>query len=86
MALVHQLPPRAIYSFSIGQMQLPYVALAVARRKRTRGLEDNLYLSPGWLATNAELVQRAVEVLERIGVRVVSPIEVRENLTLKAHG
>jgi hypothetical protein len=29
MALVHQLPPNAIFStFSIGRMELPYVALA----------------------------------------------------------
>ncbi|MBH5400748.1 3-keto-5-aminohexanoate cleavage protein [Bradyrhizobium sp. CNPSo 4010] len=87
MALVHQLPPRAIYSaFSIGRMQLPYVALAPLVGANVRvGLEDNLYLSRGRLATNAELVQRAVEILDRIGVRVMSPDEVREKLALKIH-
>lgn len=85
MALVHRLPPRAVYSaFSIGRMQLPYVALAPLVGANVRvGLEDNLYLSRGRLATNAELVQRAVEILERIGVRVMSPDEVREKLALK---
>ncbi|MHC4044873.1 beta-keto acid cleavage family enzyme [Bradyrhizobium sp. 23AC] len=87
MTLVHKLPPRAIYSaFSIGQMQLPYTALAPLLGANVRvGLEDNLYLSRGRLATNAELVQRAVEILERIGVRVMSPDEVRQKLALRAH-
>lgn len=85
MALVHGLPPRAVYStFSIGRMQFPYVALAPVLGANVRvGLEDNLYLSRGRLATNAELVQRAVEILERVGVRVVSSDEVREKLALK---
>src|SRR5206468_2587692 len=87
MALVHQLPPRAVYSaFSIGRMQLPYAAIAPLVGANVRvGLEDNLYLSRGRLATNAELVHRAVEIQERIGVRVMSPDEVREKLALKVH-
>lgn len=87
MAMIHQLPPRAIYSaFSIGPMQLPYVAMASLAGANVRvGLEDNLYLSRGRLATNAELVQRAIEILERMGVRVMSPDEVREKLALKVH-
>lgn len=87
MALVHQLPPRAVYSaFSIGRMQLPYTALAPLVGANVRvGLEDNLYLSCGRLATNAELVQRAVEILERIGVRVMGADEARQKLALKAH-
>ncbi|EHR00840.1 BKACE family enzyme [Bradyrhizobium sp. WSM471] len=84
MALVHRLPPRAIFSaFSIGRMQLPYVALAPLVGANVRvGLEDNVYLSRGRLATNADLVQRAVEILERIDVRVMSPDEVRTKLAL----
>lgn len=85
MAMVHQLPPRAVYSaFSIGRMQLPYAALAPLAGANVRvGLEDNLYLSRGRLVTNAELVQRAVQILDGIGVRVMSPDEVREKLALK---
>ncbi|MHC1949764.1 3-keto-5-aminohexanoate cleavage protein [Bradyrhizobium sp. UFLA06-06] len=87
MSLVHQLPPGAVYSaFSIGRMQLPYAALAPLVGANVRvGLEDNLYLSRGRLATNAELVQRAVEILERMGVRVMRPDEVRQKLALKVH-
>ncbi|MBB4375083.1 uncharacterized protein (DUF849 family) [Bradyrhizobium sp. cir1] len=88
MALVHRLPPRAIYSaFSVGRMQLPYVAMAPLVGANVRvGLEDNLYLSRGRLATNAELVERAVQILDRMGVRVMSPDEVREKLALRTHG
>lgn len=87
IAMVHQLPRRAVYSaFSVGPMQLPYAALAPLVGANVRvGLEDNLYLSRGRLATNAELVQRAIEILERIGVRVLSPDEVREKIKLKVH-
>ncbi|WP_441258730.1 3-keto-5-aminohexanoate cleavage protein [Bradyrhizobium sp. 521_C7_N1_3] len=86
MALVHQLPPHAIYSaFAVGPMQLPYAAMAPLAGANVRvGLEDNLYLSRGRLASNAELVQRATEVLDRIGVRVISPDEMRKKLKLKS--
>jgi uncharacterized protein (DUF849 family) len=87
MAMVHLLPQHAVYSaFSIGPMQLPYAALSPLAGAHVRvGLEDNLYLSRGRLATNAELVQRAVEILERMGVRVMSPDEMREKLKLNLH-
>ncbi|UWU83132.1 3-keto-5-aminohexanoate cleavage protein [Bradyrhizobium yuanmingense] len=85
LALVHQLPPRAIYStFAVGRMSLPWVALAPLVGANVRvGLEDNLYLSHGRLATNEELVQRAIEILDRMGVRIMGADEVREKLKLK---
>ncbi|MGY3361747.1 uncharacterized protein (DUF849 family) [Bradyrhizobium sp. GM0.4] len=88
LAMVHQLPPGALYSaFAVGRMQLPFAALAPLIGGNVRvGLEDNLYLSRGRLATNAELVQRAsTEILDRMGVRVMSPNEMREKLRLKVH-
>ena len=86
LAMVHRLPPGAVFSaFSIGRMQLPYVALAPIVGANVRvGLEDNLYLSKGRLATNAELVQRAVTLLGAINVRVLTAAEVREKLALRA--
>ncbi|WP_441258761.1 3-keto-5-aminohexanoate cleavage protein [Bradyrhizobium sp. 521_C7_N1_3] len=48
------------------------------------GLENNLYLSRGLLATNAEFVQRAIENLERIGWGAASDKR-RERLKLKVH-
>jgi uncharacterized protein (DUF849 family) len=88
MALVNQLPPGAVFSaFSIGRMQLPYVALAAIAGGNVRvGLEDNLYLERGRLATNAELVGRAVTILEAMNVRVLGPDDVRERLGLVRHG
>jgi len=85
MALVGRLPANAIFSaFSIGRMQLAYAAMAVLAGGNVRvGLEDNLYLSRGRLATNADLVARAVTILEAMNVRVLGPDEVRAKLRLK---
>ena len=88
VALVDQLPAGAVFSaFSIGRMQLPYAALAAIAGGNVRvGLEDNLYLSRGRLATNAQLVQRAVTILEGMNARVLGPDEVRDKLGLVRHG
>ncbi len=85
LALVARLPAGAVYSaFAIGRLQLPYVALAPHVGANVRvGLEDNLHLSRGRLATNAELVERAVALLEAMNVRVLGPDEVREKLSLR---
>jgi uncharacterized protein (DUF849 family) len=85
LAMVNQLPPGAIFStFSIGRMQLPFVALATLAGGNVRvGLEDNIYLSRGRLASNGELVERAVRILEAMNVRVLGPAEVREKLRLR---
>ncbi len=86
LAMVGQLPPGAVFSaFSIGRMQLPYVAMAVLAGGNVRvGLEDNLYLSRGQPATNEQLVQRAVTILEAMNVRLLGPGEVRDRLRLRA--
>jgi uncharacterized protein (DUF849 family) len=84
VTLVNQLPPDTIFSaFSIGRMQLPYVALAVLVGGNVRvGLEDNLHVGPGEKATNAQLVQRACTILGAMNVRVLGPEEVRVKLKL----
>ena len=88
LALVSQLPDGANFSaFAIGRMQLPFVALAPLVGANVRvGLEDNLYLARGQLATNAQLVERAVAILESINVGVLEPDAVRERLALRRHG
>jgi uncharacterized protein (DUF849 family) len=88
LALVGAMPAGAVFSaFSIGRMQLPYVALAALAGGNVRvGLEDNIYLSRGVLATNAQLVERAVTILEAMNVHVLSPAEVRDRLRLAGHG
>jgi len=86
LAMVNRLPSNAVFStFSIGRMQLPFVALAPLVGANVRvGLEDNLYLERGRLATNAELVERAVAILGAMNVRVLGPAEVRERLALRS--
>jgi uncharacterized protein (DUF849 family) len=84
MAMVQQLPPGTVFSaFSIGRMQLPFVAMAALAGGNVRvGLEDNLYLGKGRLATNAELVARAAELLRGMNVNVLGPAAVRDKLRL----
>ncbi|MEI6548541.1 MAG: 3-keto-5-aminohexanoate cleavage protein, partial [Burkholderiales bacterium] len=84
MAMVHQLPPGAVFSgFSIGRNQLPFVAMAALAGGNVRvGLEDNLYLGRGEFASNGKLVERAVQILTGMGARILSPAEVRTKLKL----
>jgi uncharacterized protein (DUF849 family) len=84
LAMVNRLPANAVFSaFAIGRMQIPFAALAVLLGGNVRvGLEDNLYLSRGMLATNGQLVERAVGLLESMNVRVLGPEEVRDRLHL----
>jgi uncharacterized protein (DUF849 family) len=88
MAMVHAMPPGAIYSaFSIGRMQLPFVAMAALAGGNVRvGLEDNLMLGRGVLATNGQLVERAVTILTAMGARVMGPEDVRKKLKLTKRG
>ena len=85
MSMVNNLPEGWTFSaFSLGRNQLPYVALALLAGGNIRvGLEDNLWLDRGVLATNADLVKRAVGVAENMGVRILGPEAVREKLALR---
>ena len=84
MAMVNNVPDDWTWSaFSLGRRQMEYVALAAIAGGNIRvGLEDNLYLGRGQLATNADLVTRAVEILDRLGVSIKGPDEVRADLSL----
>jgi uncharacterized protein (DUF849 family) len=85
-AMVHQLPPGAVWtSVALGRMQMPWVAQSVLLGGHVRvGLEDNLYLSRGVKATNAQLVERARTIIEAMGARVATPDDAREILDLPA--
>jgi uncharacterized protein (DUF849 family) len=66
-------------------MQMPMVAQTVLLGGNPRvGLEDNLYLGKGVLATNGQLVERAVRIVESLGARVLSSLETRARLGLAA--
>ena len=84
LAMVNNVPEDWTWSaFSLGANQLPYAAAAVLAGGNVRvGLEDNLYLDKGKLATNAQLVERARTLLEAMGCRVMTPAEVRASLQL----
>ena len=84
-AMKAQLPTDASWaSFGIGRGQMPMMAAAVAMGGNVRvGLEDNIYLDRGILATNAQLVTRACEIIERMGGRVVTPQQARNKLKLR---
>jgi len=85
MAMVNNVPPEWTFSaFGLGRNQMPYVAASVLAGGNVRvGLEDNLMLDRGVLATNAQLVERAVSIIENLGARVIGPEDVRRKLNLK---
>ncbi len=84
LAMVNAVPDDWTWSaFSLGRDQMPFVAASVLAGGNVRvGLEDNLFLDKGVLATNAQLVDRAVGIVERLGARVIGPEAVRERLGL----
>jgi len=84
MAMVNNVPKDWVFSaFSIGRNAMAYPAAAILAGGNIRvGLEDNIYLSRGVFATNAQLVERAAAVAENMGAAVVGPDAVRERLGL----
>ncbi len=84
LAMVANVPGDWHWSaFGLGRNQMPYVAASVLAGGNVRvGLEDNLWLGKGVLATNAELVERSVSIITDLGARVLTPAEVRAKLQL----
>ena len=84
MAMVNNVPSNWVHSaFSIGKNQMPFVAAAVLSGGNVRvGLEDNLWLERGRLASNAELVEKASGIITAMGVEIMTPEEVRAELNL----
>jgi uncharacterized protein (DUF849 family) len=84
-AMRDMLPANAQWcGFGVGRMQIPMAAQSVLLGGNVRvGLEDNLYLEKGVPATNGQLVDKAVGVIESLGARPITPAEAREKLGLK---
>ncbi len=84
MAMVNNVPSDWNWSaFSLGRSQMPYVAASVLAGGNVRvGLEDNLMIRRGELATNAQLVEHAVGIIESLGAKVMGPEDVRKKLNL----
>jgi uncharacterized protein (DUF849 family) len=85
-AMKSLLPPTATWSaFGISRAQMPMVAQAVLLGGNVRvGLEDNLFLGKGMLASNAQLVERAVRIVQDLGAEVCSPSAARVSLGVAA--
>ncbi len=83
-AMRDELPADAIWSgFGISRLQMPMVAQAILLGGNVRvGLEDNLYLEKGVFASNAQLVERARQIIELMGARVLTPAEARAKFHL----
>jgi uncharacterized protein (DUF849 family) len=84
LAMVNTLPPDTVWtSFAISRMQMPWVAQSILLGGNVRvGLEDNLYLSRGVYASNAQLVTKARTIIEAMGARILTPAQTREKLKL----
>jgi len=84
LAMVNAIPEAWTWSaFSLGRDQMPYAAASVLAGGNVRvGLEDNLFLEKGVLATNAQLVEKAINVIEGMGARIAGPEAVRQKLGL----
>ena len=81
------MPEEGVWSgFAISKNEMPFVAQTVVMGGNPRvGLEDNLYLSKGKLATNAQLVEKAIRIINDLGVSTMTPSETREKLKLVKH-
>ncbi|MFT7688224.1 MAG: hypothetical protein ACI9FB_003585 [Candidatus Azotimanducaceae bacterium] len=84
MSMVNNTPNNWTFSaFSIGSHEMPYVAATVLAGGNIRvGLEDNLWLEKGVLASNAQLVEKAASIVNQMGASLMTPAEVREKLKL----
>ena len=87
MAMVEQLPAGANWAgFGVGAMEMPMVAQAILLGGHVRvGLEDNLYLTRGVFASNAQLVEKACDIIRLMGADILGPEEAREVLGLGKH-
>ena len=84
VTMVNELPPGANWSsFALGRMQAPWAAQSVLMGGNVRvGLEDNIYLGKGHLATNEELILNDREIIERMGAKILNVEEARAKLNL----
>nr|MBA3240527.1 3-keto-5-aminohexanoate cleavage protein [Acidobacteriota bacterium] len=82
------LPSGAVWAgFGISRLQMPMAAQAVLLGGNVRvGLEDNLYLRRGEFATNVQLVERAMQIIQLLGEEPASPAEARAILGLPVKG
>lgn len=89
MVYLRNLLPAGVHWTAMGlaRQQFPMAAQSVLLGGNVRvGLEDNLYLERGVFATNGQLVERAVRLIEDLGETVATPAQMRDMLGLKRRG
>ena len=82
---VEELDPSWTWSVcSLGRTELPMCALAMSMGGHTRvGMEDNIYLKRGeLLKSNAQLVERIVQLADALNIEVATPDESRKILNI----
>lgn len=84
LTMVDQLPQGSNWAgFGVGSKEMPMVAQAVLIGGNIRvGLEDNLYLEKGVFASNAQLVEKAVTIVQLLGCDIQTPTQARQTLGL----
>jgi len=82
-----KLPSQAVWSvLGVGKAQVPMITAAMLLGGHARvGFEDNLYVRRGVLASsNAQLVEMAADLADRLQRSVATPAEARRMLGIKA--
>ncbi len=82
MAMMDHLPKNCVWSaLGVSAKSVPIMAQSILLGGHARvGLEDNLYLRRGELATNAALVEQAKKVVGHFGLQLATPAEARQML------
>lgn len=82
--MVNQLPEGANWgAFGISRWEFEIVSQVVAHSGNVRvGLEDNLYLSKGEYASNAQLVEKAVRIIRELGAEPATPKQAASALAI----
>jgi uncharacterized protein (DUF849 family) len=85
--MADMVPKEGIWAgFGIGRHQMPMAAQAIILGGNVRvGLEDNLYLEKGVFASNAQLVEKAVRIVDDLGSKILNPNQTRNKLKLKKY-
>ena len=84
--MMNKLPSDAPWSvLGIGKAQLPMITMAILMGGNVRvGFEDNIYLKKGVLAkSNAQMVEMAADLAERLGREIATSDEARKILGIK---
>lgn len=84
-SILDMLPPGSIFNCTaVGSAQLPLTTMSMILGGCVRvGLEDNILYRKGELATNPQLVARAVRIARELGKEPATPDEARQWLGLR---